>query len=113
MFYGYKYKGKRDQTWDIVKGIGIILVVIGHSGCPAYLKHFIYLFHMGLFFFISGMFLSNPNLNNLKQFTQKKLNRLYIPFIITGIILVLLHNILYHIGWNKSPYENTSIFIKK
>jgi len=73
-------KGKRDQTWDIVKGIGIILVVIGHSGCPAYLKHFIYLFHMGLFFFISGMFLSNPNLNNLKQFTQKKLNRLYIPF---------------------------------
>lgn len=108
-----KNKGKRDQTWDIVKGIGIVLVVIGHSGCPAYLKHFIYLFHMGLFFFISGMFLSNPNLNNLKHFIQKKINRLYIPFIVIGIILVLLHNILYHIGWNKLPYENTSIFYKK
>lgn len=49
---------KRDTTWDAVKGIGIILVVIGHSGCPAYIHDFIYMFHMGLFFFASGKFLT-------------------------------------------------------
>lgn len=33
-----KKKERRDQIWnvDIVKGIGILLVVICHSGCPAY-----------------------------------------------------------------------------
>ena len=48
---------QRDSTWDAVKGIGIILMVIGHSGCPTFLHDFIYLFHMGLFFFVSGRYL--------------------------------------------------------
>lgn len=47
----------RDSTWDAVKGIGIIMMVIGHSGCPVYIHDFIYMFHMGLFFFVSGKFL--------------------------------------------------------
>ena len=48
---------QRDKSWDAVKGLGILLVVLGHSGCPAYLHDFIYLFHMGLFFYVSGKFL--------------------------------------------------------
>lgn len=48
---------KRDTTWDAIKGIGIILMVVGHSGCPIYIRNFIYLFHMGLFFYVSGKFL--------------------------------------------------------
>lgn len=48
---------QRDNTWDAVKGIGIILMVVGHSGCPMVMHDFIYLFHMGLFFFVSGRFL--------------------------------------------------------
>lgn len=107
-----KNKGKRDQTWDIVKGIGIVLVVIGHSGCPTYLKHFIYLFHMGLFFFISGMFISTPNINNLWHFIKIRLKRLYIPFATAGIILVLLHNFLFSIGWNIESYDLSQL-IKK
>jgi predicted tellurium resistance membrane protein TerC len=34
----------------IAKAIGIILMVVGHSGCPQMLSKFIYLFHMPLFF---------------------------------------------------------------
>lgn len=47
----------RDSTIDIAKGIGIFLVVLGHFAVFASpLYHYIYLFHMPLFFFISGMF---------------------------------------------------------
>lgn len=46
----------RNTTISIVKGICIILMVIGHSGCPELLHDFIYLFHMPVFFFVSGYF---------------------------------------------------------
>ena len=40
----------------IAKAMGILLMVIGHSGCPQVLFRIIYLFHMPLFFFLSGIF---------------------------------------------------------
>lgn len=40
----------------ITKGLCIILMVIGHSGCPVLLSKFIYIFHMPVFFFFSGYF---------------------------------------------------------
>jgi len=44
---------KRDNVLDILKGIGIFLVVMGHTtkGASA---HWIYMFHMPLFFIVSG-----------------------------------------------------------
>ena len=52
----------RDITFDIAKGIGIVLVVIGHfipDNAPSWYIGFVsvvYHFHMPLFFFVSGMF---------------------------------------------------------
>ena len=50
---------KRVEYIDIAKGIGILLVVMGHNDfglvSPFFYK-FIYAFHMPLFFFVSGMF---------------------------------------------------------
>ena len=57
---------KRDLTLDLAKAICIILMVIGHSGCPDYLHRFIYMFHMPCFFFISGYLLNDKYLTNLK-----------------------------------------------
>ena len=53
---------KRLDWIDIAKGIGIILVVLGHTlvpqvretGFAGFLWIFIYNFHMPLFFFLSG-----------------------------------------------------------
>lgn len=39
---------------DEVKGLGILLMVIGHAGVSMYLVHWIYGFHMPLFFFLAG-----------------------------------------------------------
>lgn len=44
---------KRDTVLDILKGIGIFLVVMGHTTKGAAV-HWIYLFHMPLFFIVSG-----------------------------------------------------------
>ncbi|MBF1069294.1 MAG: acyltransferase family protein, partial [Prevotellaceae bacterium] len=45
---------KRIEALDIAKGIGIILVIIGHMS-SSYLRDWIYSFHMPLFFIISGI----------------------------------------------------------
>lgn len=48
----------RRIVWvDVCKGIGIILVVLGHTGSP--FVRLIYSFHMLLFFIISGFLVSD------------------------------------------------------
>lgn len=49
---------------DTMKAIGIVLVVVGHSpGLNPYIKNVIYSFHMPLFFFISGLLVSEQKLS--------------------------------------------------
>ena len=43
---------KRDITIDIIKALGIIGMVMGHSGSP--ITKVIYLFHMAVFFMVTG-----------------------------------------------------------
>ena len=63
---------------DNVKGLAIILVVLGHIASP--FSTFIYSFHMPLFFIVSGFFL-NP-INELKSEIIKSFKRLFRPFFI-------------------------------
>ena len=49
---------QRDPVIDSMRGIGIVLMVLGHSGFPG--TDFIYLFHMALFFMLSGRLKSQP-----------------------------------------------------
>ena len=89
----------------IAKALGIILMVIGHSGCPQWLFRFIYLFHMPLFFFCSGIFFREMQTfsaveNNLK----KRIKGLYIPLAEWSIFYLLIHNFLLYIGIYNSSY---------
>lgn len=48
---------------DMMKAIGMVLVVVGHApGLDPFIKHVIYSFHMPLFFFISGLLLTEAKL---------------------------------------------------
>ena len=93
---------------DILRGIGIILVVLGHRW-PYYLPRsvfcWIYVFHMPLFFFISGMFC--PKGNNLEQqnnnWLKKRIRTLVIPYIILGILFVIANTAVYHVAHLPSP----------
>ena len=84
----------RIEFIDIIKGLAIILVVIGHTSpnkteiLPY--KSLIYAFHMSLFFILSGMFVAtsreNYSLQTLKDFSHKNFIALVVPFMIWGTI---------------------------
>lgn len=60
---------------DLLKGIGIFLVVWGHTMTPR--SVYIYSFHMPLFFFLSGfLHKDKPPL----VFLKNKINTLYLPY---------------------------------
>lgn len=96
---------QRDTTWDAVKGITILLMVASHAACPRFLDNFITLFHMGLFYYVSGIFLKVNGLNGGGKWFCRRLRTLYLPFLGWGMTYVLLHNVLYSIGWNAEAYD--------
>ena len=96
----------RDKSVDILKGIGIILVVVGHANCPQTLRDIIYSFHMPLFFICSGFFFSLTDTDNWKKFLERRVKRLYIPFVKWSIFFLLLHNLFYSAGILNSDYGN-------
>lgn len=101
--YLLKSNKERDCTIDCVKGIGIILVVIGHSGCPNFLYSLIYCFHMPLFFIASGWFFSEKNLSNIKDYIVKKVKNLYVPFLKWSLSFLVLHNVFCYLYLTQQP----------
>lgn len=84
---------------DIAKGIGILLVLWGHLYVCDYVHSAIYLFHMPLFFFISGMFYWNPT--GVKVFVQKTLKKYvypYVFFLLAFIPVTLILDVLQNGG---------------
>lgn len=82
---------KRKQWIDIAKGIGIILVVLGHVTKNRILIRIIYSFHMPLFFFLSG-YLINKNCGARIfdiHYIKNKFIQLILPFCEYRIILVV------------------------
>lgn len=82
----------RDNSIDIAKGIGIILVVWGHqfANCP--ILNWICLFHMPLFFFLGGCFINDEKYS---VFLYKKIRTLFIPFLFFYASSLLLKFVIY------------------
>ena len=70
--------GNRFAEFDILKGIGIILVLLGHTAIPMEAKNVIYMFHMPLFFLCSGLFFKSKN---IPQQITNDAKRLLIPWL--------------------------------
>ncbi len=95
----------KDNRFSTVKAIGIILMVIGHSGCPDYLHRLIYYFHMPLFFFCSGFFYVKPiTFNDCAVAIRKKIKGLYFPYLKWSLCFLFLHNIFFRIGLYNGYY---------
>lgn len=89
----------RNNYISIAKAIGIILMVVGHSGCPSAVGRFIYLFHMPLFFVCSGYFFKEiTNRITLFNFYKKKITGLYVPYLKWSILFLLLHNLFLNLN---------------
>lgn len=81
----------RIQWIDIAKGLGIVLVIIGHSGAPDIIRKYIYGFHMPLFFIISGYLYNTPKNGRLKELIIKKSRCYLMPYFILCTINLALN----------------------
>ena len=97
---------------SIAKALGIILMVMGHAGCPEYLHDFIYLFHMPLFFFLSAYFFRDAKVvDSAGQYVVRKFKNLYLPYIKWSIIFLLLHNLFCRIGFYDNSLSWQELFV--
>ena len=65
---------------DMLKAVCTILVILGHmSYTPSQVKLLLYIFHIPLFFFLSGMTLNISKYNSFFEFTKKKIQTIIIP----------------------------------
>ena len=83
---------------DSLKGIGIILVVMGHFFIPYtdYLNdpvnQVVYSFHMPLFFFLSGLVYGHVPKDSLKIFLVKKTLSLLFPYLFFSLLYCFIKN---------------------
>lgn len=85
-------KSNRINYLDIVKGIAIILMVIGHIiPSKSIINSIIYSFHMPLFIIVSGYFYKEKN---LREILQKMIKQFWLPYIISIIFVYLIKSII-------------------
>ncbi len=113
---------KEKEDWlDIFRGIGAILVIVGHLIYSASnLKIYIFSFHMPLFFFAAGYLFKYEN--NIKNFIIKKIKKLLVPyfvfafisflttFFLQKIIFDLKTTLKYYFFVNGYIYYNTTLW---
>ena len=95
-------KMKRDKLIDIVKCIGIISIVIGHSTWNVTkfnvkIVHFVYMYHLMIFIFVAGYLFpmeKNKNKDEMYKYIGKHIYKMLILYFIYNFIFVIIHNTL-------------------
>ncbi len=93
---------KRIEYLDIARGIGILLVVLGHNDLGAvspFAHQVIYSFHIPLFFFLSGYFI-NTSIAFLDYF-KKRFHSILTPYLFT-IFLIYFTSV----SFEKMSFQN-------
>ena len=94
---------KRIEYIDIAKGIGILLVVLGHNDFEVislFVQRLIYSFHMPLFFFLSGYFLNTAI--PFFGFIKKRFHTLLKPFLFTILLIYFTSVSFEKMGFNTA-----------
>lgn len=103
----------RNPQIDIIKGVGICLMVLGHCGSP--ITHFIYLFHMPIFFIVSGYVFNlsySDSFDGIKKLFIKRLKGLWIPFAVFSVLYVLLWNIFVRAHIYDADFKTSQEIVK-
>ncbi len=114
---GIEKQSKRIEWIDILKGIAIISVIIGHRTwisygiVPAVLKIWIYSFHIPLFFFLSGYTFSVKENTKFGKFVLKKVKTILIPMVFFSMVSILVNYGYYSILLNNKS-RNPKIIIE-
>lgn len=106
---------KRNLTFDLVKGVAIIAVIIGHldncadvlESMPYKILHkFIYSFHMPLFFIVAGFFFRPKSI-------YKDIQRLFYPYFFLAVVCLLFTWIITMDAPHDYRMEHMKQFVKR
>lgn len=92
----------RIEYIDIAKGLGMILVVVGHCiNGKTFPGTWIWSFHMPLFFILSGLCFSENKYLTFISFLKKRIKTLLLPcfyfsLLVTTLTFILLNKTAYH-----------------
>jgi len=89
---------KRNHQVDLLRGIGIVLVVLGHSYwvLPEDIWRWVYGFHMPLFFFLSGYMQSDPPKKGFGVFAWRRVRSVLLPYLGFYLVSFLLTVLFAH-----------------
>ena len=91
---------QRDISFDILKGILILLVIVGHAIADTYVQgvewqhvtfDFIYTFHMPLFIMVSGYFAHSMAKRSFGEVVHSRAKRIMLPWFIWSTVLVVIY----------------------
>lgn len=87
-----QFISKQRLTWlDILKGMGIILVAVGHIYLNERINHWIYSFHMPLFFLAAGwVYKEKPVLTDIKR----RMQTIVAPYFSFGLLVLLYWQVI-------------------
>lgn len=91
---------KRNNVIDIIRGGAIVLMVAGHTYNHFY-HNFIYLFHVAVFYIISGYCFNDSYTDSLKSLfilLKKRIKGLWLPYFSYNLCFLLLRNLLIKLG---------------
>lgn len=82
---------ERDTSFDVLKGILILSVVLGHIR-GGDIGRIIYMIHMPGFFLVSGYFFNIKENESFDKYFVKLCKRLWVPYISYNFFFIILHN---------------------
>ncbi len=83
----------RIEWIDVSKFIAITIMVMGHIGLPKVLSDFIHIFHMPVFFIMSGMCFNFEKHKKFKNFLTSRVKSLLVPHFMWSIIMYIIWRI--------------------
>ncbi len=105
------YSSDNRIVWvDMLKGVAILAVMIGHVVPYTYIGEFVYSFSIPLFIFVSGYLFKRYN--SFKEFLTHKFKSLLIPYLMFGLpfpIVIAFYNVAYADG-SYSPFSAADYF---
>lgn len=77
---------KRIDSVDILRAVGILIMVMGHVGFGGKFDRYIHSFHMPIFFLISGFLFVSRKEIGVGKLIAKRAKRLLIPYVFYAIL---------------------------
>lgn len=104
-----KTDNQRIAWVDNLKFLGIFAIYLGHfGGAAGYAYPFVFLYHVPLFFFVSGFFALKNNNQTYMSYVIKKVKQLIIPYLFFSLLSIIILTLT-----NNSSVPEVKVMLKQ